>query len=129
MSTSLEEDANDYESGCLVCSSHKALVDQMECSMNRSYDEDPDVNESIDKFLNLLENILFFPINFGVNYMEVNGCCQQESAFSDDDEQATLSPAPLFTHDANNNTVGAVEVKHHGDVAAVDNVDGSFDAY
>ena len=86
------EDAND--SGCLICVTHQALLDHMEKSINRSYQDDPDVNATIEKFLDTIEYILFFPINYGVNCMVNNGC--QESSFADDEQ--TISSASFSTN-------------------------------
>jgi len=49
----------------------------------------PDINESIDKFLDTLEYILFFPINYGVHCLELNEC--QESSFADDQTTSSAS--------------------------------------
>jgi hypothetical protein len=62
-----DEDAN--ESGCLICVAHQAFIEQVEKSINQSYEDDPGVNKAIETFLDTIEYVLFFPINYGVNLL------------------------------------------------------------
>ena len=74
-------------------------MDQMQKSINRSYQDDPDINVTIEKFLDTIEYVLFFPLNYGVNCMVNHGC--QESSFADDEQ--TTSSASFSTSHANQN--------------------------
>jgi hypothetical protein len=41
----------------------------VEKSINQSYEDDPGVNKAIETFLDTIEYVLFFPINYGVNLL------------------------------------------------------------
>ena len=96
---------------------HREFIEQVEKSINQSYEDDPDVNKAIEKFLDTIEYVLFFPINYGVNLLVDNGC--QESSFADDEQ--TTSSASSYTNINQNNAEGNGPQKR-GDVKqTVDN--------
>jgi hypothetical protein len=81
---------------------HQAFIEQVEKSINQSYEDDLGVNKAIETFLDTIEYVLFFPISYGVNLLVDNGC--QESSFADDEQ--TTSSASFYTNIKQNNAEG-----------------------
>lgn len=72
-------------------------MEQIETNMDRNFSDDPDVNETIEKFLNAVEYVLFFPLSYGINCMAEHGCLESDFVDDEQDEQ-TISSASFYTN-------------------------------